>query len=195
MEKQQENELLPLGDHYRSQSKRIIDALAKKHCSFFAFFSFEITSHIFPFGKQYFITSKPNMSLVKPQSTVEWPKIKTWNSFKAKPFYTAVLSFSTKKVFRRDGFSTFAVYYTRCSTPVTPDSLPSCLCLIKFNTSKQPIREPWEALSLTTRVPFFLEINDISQSIRGWGSMTIYFLCNVSQWVVNGHWWGYGDKF
>ena len=37
------------------------------------------------------------MSLVKPQSTAEWPKIKTWNSFKAKPFYTAMLSFSTKK--------------------------------------------------------------------------------------------------
>ena len=28
-ERQQENELLPLGDHYRSQSNRIMDALAK----------------------------------------------------------------------------------------------------------------------------------------------------------------------
>lgn len=32
----------------------------------FLFFFFEITSHIFPFGKQYLITSKPNMSPVKP---------------------------------------------------------------------------------------------------------------------------------
>lgn len=146
----------------------------------FSFNFFEITSHIFPFGKQYFITSKPNMSPVKPQSTVEWPKIKTWNSCKAIPFYTATLAFSTKKVFLRDGFSSLAIYYTYCSMPVTPYSLSSCLCLIKFTTLKQPIRsrEPQEAL--TIRAPFFLGTNDIFQSIHEWNSLAIYFLCNIS---------------
>lgn len=121
------------------------------------------------------------MSPVKPQSTVEWPEIKTWNSFKALPFYTAMLSLSTKKVLLRDEFPSLAVYYTYCSMPVTPYSLPSCLCLIKFNTSKQPIRsrEAQEALSLIIRVPCFLGTNNIFQSIHGWDSLSIYSLCNA----------------
>lgn len=49
-------------------------------------------------------------------------------------------AFSTKKVFWHDVFPSHAVYYTYCSMPVTPYSLPSCLCLIKVNTLKQPIR-------------------------------------------------------
>lgn len=87
----------------------------QEHSFLFTFFFFEITSHIFPFEKQFFITSKPNMSPMKPESTVEWPKIKTWNSFKSIPFYTAMFSFPTKKVFLHDGFLSLTVYYTYCS--------------------------------------------------------------------------------
>lgn len=140
-----------MGDYYRFQSNRIIDVFARAFL-FSVFFSFESTSHTFPFGKQYFLTSKPNWDLVKPLPTTEWPQINAWSSLEAIPFYTEMLSLSSKKVLLLDGYRALTVYCAYCSVAVTPHSCLSCWGLIKFSTMKQPIRstKPPKDLSLPT---------------------------------------------
>lgn len=97
IEKQQENEPLPGGWSLQDLEQKDYWYLAQRHSFSLLSFSLRLPVIYISTWKTYFITSKHSMSLVKTQPTAEQPKIKTWNSSKAIPFYSAVCSFLARK--------------------------------------------------------------------------------------------------